>query len=134
MKNITSSLAKTLRRKQTDTERYLWRQLRAKQIKGLKFRRQVPIGPYIVDFVCFEKKLIIECDGGQHSERINEDTKRDTWLQRKGFKVLRFWNNEIIQKRQSVLDHIFQVCDEKSPSPSSPPIKGGENADTIPIQ
>ncbi|MBI2608625.1 MAG: endonuclease domain-containing protein [Deltaproteobacteria bacterium] len=109
--------AKKLRKDQTDTERHLWNSLRAKKLGGLKFRRQAPLGPYIVDFVCLEKKVIIECDGSQHIENENQDIKRDAWLKSQGFKVLRFWNNIIFQETESVLEEIFNKCHEESPSP-----------------
>ena len=87
MKNI-NTLARNLRKRSTDTERFLWKYLRTKQLEGFKFRRQQPIGSYIVDFVCFEKKIVIEADGGQHSEsrEREKDKKRDEWLRGQGFK------------------------------------------------
>ena len=88
-----NTIAKTLRKRPTDTEKVLWRHLRAKQMEGHKFRRQKPIGKYIVDFVCHEKQLVIEVDGGQHS--IDRDTERDKWLNEQGYMVLRFWNKEL---------------------------------------
>jgi len=100
--------AKTLRKRSTDVEMFMWRHLRAKQLKGLKFRRQQPIGSYIVDFVCFEKKVIIEVDGGQHS--VETDKERDEWLKSQGFKVLRFWNNEVLTNTQGVLEVIRNNC------------------------
>ncbi|MBI4743833.1 MAG: endonuclease domain-containing protein [Actinobacteria bacterium] len=102
MKNITKQLRKNL----TDAERLLWRHLRAKQLEGMKFRRQEPIGKYIVDFVCFEKKVIIEVDGGQHSEETEKDNERDEWFKIQGFKVLRFWNNEVLTNTEGVLEAI----------------------------
>jgi len=88
--------ARELRKNPTEAERKLWAHLRLCQICGYKFRRQHPVGPYIVDFVCIEKKLIIEVDGGQHNEKRIYDAKREKWLEEKGFKVLRFWNNELL--------------------------------------
>ena len=101
--------AKTLRDRSTDAEMLLWRHLRAKQLEGLKFRRQQPIGRYIVDFVCFERKIIVEVDGGQH---LNSDTDkgRDNVLKTQGFKVLRFWNNEVLTDIQGVLEMIRVNC------------------------
>ena len=82
-----------------------------KQMEGLKFRRQQPIDKYIVDFVCFEHRIIIEVDGGQHAaENNNKDKERDTCLQRYGFKVLRFWNNEVLQNTNEVLAVIRENC------------------------
>jgi very-short-patch-repair endonuclease len=106
----------------TQAERKLWRSLRNKQL-GVKFRRQVPIGRYIVDFVCINENLIIEIDGGEHFEKEN-DKIRDKWFHVQGYKVLRFWNNEVLRNIDGVLQRIIE---EISPSPLSPPIKGGES-------
>jgi very-short-patch-repair endonuclease len=89
--------ARELRKNPTEAERKLWAHLRLRQIGGYKFRRQHPLGPYIVDVVCIEKKLIVEVDGGQHDEKRFYDAKRDKWLEEKGFKVIRFWNNEVLR-------------------------------------
>ena len=90
--------ARTLRSHLTDAEQVLWRHLRMRQLGGCKFRRQRPIGPYIVDFVCLEKKLIVELDGGQHTEQHRYDTLRDRWLNFQGYEVLRFWNDDVLTK------------------------------------
>ena len=84
---------------------------------GFKFRQQAPIGPYIVDFVCFEKKVIIECDGGQHAESTCKDQRRDKWLAGQGFHVLRFWNHDFLQNKEGVLEVILRACCNKTPSP-----------------
>jgi len=101
-------IAKKLRRESTDTERVLWQNLRAKQLDRLKFRRQQLIGQYIVDFVCFEKKIIIELDGGQHAqpEANQKDKKRDDWFEEQGYKVLRFWDHDVLTNIQGVLEQI----------------------------
>jgi very-short-patch-repair endonuclease len=117
--------AKTLRKKPTDAENKLWQHLRAKRLFGLKFRRQEPIGGYIADFVCLEKKVIIELDGGQHSEKPEKDQERDEWLKAEGFRVLRFWNNDVFKQTNDILEMIAKTC-MQTPSPSSPPLKGGE--------
>jgi very-short-patch-repair endonuclease len=114
--------AKDLRRNSTDAERFLWKHLCLKQVEGLKFRRQEPIGNYIVDFVCYEKSIVVEVDGGQHSDAV--DSHRDNWLRSQGFIVLRFWNNEVLTKIEGVLEMILRNCFQESPSPT-PPIKGG---------
>lgn len=88
--------AKALRKNSTDIEKILWQKLRNRQLNGYKFKRQVPIGSYIVDFVCTAAKLIIEVDGGQHSEQIDYDAKRTKFLESKNFTVVRFWNNEVL--------------------------------------
>lgn len=118
--------AKNLRKNTTDTERHLWRHLRAKRFAGLKFRRQAPIGPYIVDFVCHEKRLVIECDGGQHASQVDQDQKRDRWLVIQGFKVLRFWDHEVLQNTEAILESIWTACHPDHPPLSPLPSKGGE--------
>ncbi len=109
-------------KKSTDAERLLWKHLKAKQLGGLKFRRQQPMKDYIVDFVCFEKGIVIEVDGGQHYEN-KDDKKRDEWLRGEGFKVLRFWNNEVLKNINGVLKEIWNNCFNHPPL--TPPIKGG---------
>ena len=103
--NLTEP-ARNLRKNSTDPERLLWRHLKAKQLDGLKFRRQEQIGPFIADFVCYEKALIIEADGGHHALEQEKDVERTRWLNAQGFKVLRFWNNEILTNLEGVLDTI----------------------------
>ena len=105
MSNLTP-MARDLRKSSTDAERLLWRHLRAKQLEGLKFRRQEQIGRYIVDFVCYEKELIIEADGGHHALEREKDEERTRWLRSQGFEVLRFWNNEILSNTEGVLEVI----------------------------
>ena len=102
-------LSRILRIWQTDTERLLWKHLHNRQLIGFKFRRQQVIGPYIVDLVCFETRLIVELDGGQHTEQQTEDTNRTTFLESQGFKVVRFWNNEVFENIEGVLDSIRSV-------------------------
>ena len=101
--------AKNLRHNQTDAEGLLWYYIRSKQLGGFKFKRQQIIGKYIVDFVCFEKELIIELDGSQHGEIdiIKSDKIRDDFLKYRGFKILRFWNGEIYKNCFEVLDFIY---------------------------
>jgi very-short-patch-repair endonuclease len=101
--------ARVLRKNLTDAEQLFWQHLRLRQINGYKFRRQRPIGSYIVDFVCLEKRLIIELDGGQHAEKVKYDTERDTWLEAQGFTVLRFWNNEVIHNIDGVKETILKA-------------------------
>jgi len=110
-------LAKNLRKRPTDVENLLWLHLKSKNMAGLKFRRQQPIDEFIVDFVCFEKKLVIELDGGQHlkERNIQKDKERDEWLKGRGYRVLRIFNNEVLENLEGVLDHIWNHC--KSPSP-----------------
>ena len=108
--NRITTLGKVLRTRPTDAEQLLWRHLRMKQMEGLKFRRQQPIDNYIVDFVCFDNRIIIEVDGGQHAAEHNKDRERDSYLQQFGFKVLRFWNNEVLQNTNGVLEIIRENC------------------------
>jgi len=117
------SVAKTLRKKSTRSERLLWRNLRAKQMKGFKFRRQEPIGNYIVDFVCFESQVVIEVDGSQHMVEVAKDKERERWLRSQGFTILRFWNNEVLRNMEGVLEIIRLTC--LCHPPFIPPIKGG---------
>jgi very-short-patch-repair endonuclease len=122
--------AKALRSNLTDAEQKLWYHLRAHRFLGRKFKRQKPMGRYVVDFVCLEEKLIIELDGGQHAENVEYDHVRDSWLRSEGYTVLRFWNNELINEMEGVLERIRLVFDSGSQtlSPSPSPVNGrGEN-------
>lgn len=111
--------AKNLRKNQTDAERLLWNSLRNRQLANKKFRRQHVVGPYIVDFVCLETKLVIEIDGGQHLEQMDYDENRTTYLQSLGYKVIRFWNNEVLRETDAVLNAIYvAIADSSSPQPS----------------
>jgi very-short-patch-repair endonuclease len=98
--------ARLLRKNQTDAEQLLWKQLRNRQLYNCKFRRQFPIAPYIADFACLELKLIIELDGGQHANQAHYDDQRTLFLEQRGFKVLRFWNNEVIDNMAGVFESI----------------------------
>jgi len=106
-----AAFARRLRRAQTDAERALWTRLQNKQLEGIKFRRQQPIGPYIVDFVTFDKRLVLEIDGGQHSEdeTRTRDAARTMWLETNGYRVLRFWDNEVFTNIGGVLEKIRQA-------------------------
>jgi very-short-patch-repair endonuclease len=108
------AFAKSLRVNATDAEIMLWRLLRSRRLASMKFRRQVPIGPWIVDFVSFEQRLIVEADGSQHAE-CEDDKRRDYDLSERGFRVLRFWNNDILLQSQSVLEMIFDSATHPSP-------------------
>lgn len=112
----------------TDTERVLWRRLRQRQIGGLKFRHQHPIEKFVVDFVCLERKLIVELDGSQHVEMMGEDEKRTAFLQHRGYKVIRFWNNQVFDDIEGVLSEIaFELNDD--PHPYLSPARGkGKNS------
>ncbi len=112
MTELQGGRARELRRNMTDAERALWRELRGGALGG-KFRRQAPLGRYIVDFVCLEKHLIVEVDGGQHAEN-RSDQERDRWLESQGFRVLRFWNNEVLGNMSGVLEVIAEALRDRS--------------------
>jgi very-short-patch-repair endonuclease len=101
----------------TDAERRLWFALKDRRFDTFKFRRQVPIGPYIADFVCFEARLGVEVDGGQHAESAR-DGERDVWLTRNAFRVVRYWNNDVLQNLEGVLTDLAAELN-KTPHPSS---------------
>ena len=111
MGNNPVTLARNLRRKQTDAERKMWRVLRGRQFENSKFRRQEPIGQYIVDFVSLERQLIIEIDGGQHNQQpeIEKDEVRTKRLEKKGFKVIRFWNTDVLLNIEGVAIRILDA-------------------------
>jgi very-short-patch-repair endonuclease len=108
---VEKTIARKLRRDQTDAERTLWAKLKSKQLGGAKFRRQQPIGPYIVDFVNFDGRLVVEIDGSQHNEEKirSKDENRTVWLRERGYEVLRFWDNEVLQNVDGVLERISEV-------------------------
>ena len=112
---MTNPRARQLRASQTDAERLLWLRLRDRRLNGAKFRRQVPLGPYIVDFVCMESKLVVELDGGQHGEQVSYDAARTEFLKTQGFRVLRFWNNELLENEQGVLTTIVNELTGSTP-------------------
>ncbi len=112
--------AKTLRTNQTDAEKALWYHLRAHRFMGLKFKRQKPISGYIVDFVCWEQKVVIELDGGQHAEQIEYDIRRTQYLEGEGYRVLRFWNNQVLDELESVLEAIrLEIALSPTPLPQA---------------
>ncbi len=103
--------ARQLRSDSTNAERLLWSELRDRRLMGLKFRRQRPVGPYILDFLCVDRKLVIEPDGGQHQQRIECDGRRTRWLESEGYTVLRFWNHEVFEDIDSVLSSILLILE-----------------------
>jgi very-short-patch-repair endonuclease len=103
--------ARRLRTNLTDAERTLWRHLRLRQVNGLRFRRQQPIGRFVADFACLERRLLIELDGGQHAERSEEDAGRTAWLEKQGFRVLRFWNNDVLRDPLAVVEAIAAAAE-----------------------
>jgi len=115
--NVTkTSLARQLRKNSTRAERKLLRYLRARSLGGFKFVRQEPIGPYVVDFVCREQRLVIEVDGGQHAES-KRDAIRDQWLVEHRYRILRFWNNDVLENIEGVWDTISAASARSSFSP-----------------
>jgi very-short-patch-repair endonuclease len=123
--------ARQLRRNQTDAERELWARLRSRQLFGFKFRRQYPIGSFITDFCCFEQHLVVELDGGQHAEQTEADQRRSDLLTRHGYRVLRFWDNDVMQNMNGVLQRITEALSSSNvnltPSPvPSPRGRGSE--------
>ena len=106
---MASRNARELRVNQTDAETRLWLLLRGRRLADAKFRRQTPIGPYIVDFLCFEARLIVELDGGQHAVNLAADDERTAWLEGQGFRVLRFWNNDVLDNTEGVVERILMA-------------------------
>jgi very-short-patch-repair endonuclease len=115
--------ARGLRRRQTDAERRLWARLRDRRLLGAKFARQVPIGPYVVDFCCRERKVIVELDGGQHAVQPRADRERTVFLEALGYCVLRFWNNEALGNTDGMLERIARALAAR-PSPRPSPQRG----------
>ena len=105
----SASHTKYLRSRMTDAEWKLWYRLRGGRFEGMKFRRQVPLGPYVVDFLCERANLVVEVDGGQHAERIDHDVARSEWLSARGYRILRFWNNDVLANLDGVLEVMRQA-------------------------
>ena len=115
--------ARNLRSNMTDAERAFWHRVRQKQVEEFRFRRQVPIGPYIVDFARLDAKLVVEIDGGQHGNDV--DNTRDEWLSARGYRVVRFWNNDVLENIDGVLIRLIEVL-RSTPHPNPPPQGGRE--------
>jgi len=113
---MVSPLARRLRKTPTDAEIRLWSRLRRKQLEGARFRRQQPIGPYVADFFCPEARLIVEVDGGQHAQDQIRDAVRTRWLEGRGYRVLRFWNNDVLANTDGVVLAIRDALDVHPPS------------------
>ena len=101
-----NSLARALRKNSTEAERCLWSRLRGRRLDGVKFRRQQVLGPYVVDFLCLDPKVVIEVDGGQHTEQVSNDLQRTEYLKVSGYHVIRFWNHEVLGDPDAVLESI----------------------------
>ncbi len=117
--------ARQLRLEHTRAERLLWSKLRNRQLGGWKFKRQVPRGRYIVDFLCSEAGLVVELDGGQHSDQVDYDERRTEWLEAGGLRVIRFWNLAIREDLTAVCDAVLAACGGDCPSPSQRPAAAG---------
>ena len=126
---LAQERARTLRRSPTDAERRLWHYLRRRHLHGARFRRQFCIGPFIVDFVSLDAMLVIELDGSQHQAAIAYDAHRSRFLKQRGFRILRFWDNEVLAKTEAVLEVIGRVLEE-APHPNLPP-QAGEGAESV---
>ena len=100
---IAVTRARRLRRDQTEAERRLWSRLRGHQVDGVQFRRQQPLGPYIVDFVCLSHRVVVELDGSQHADQEAYDDERTKWLKEQGFRVMRFWNDIALRETDGVI-------------------------------
>ena len=122
--HLSKQRARTLRKNMTEAERKLWGRLRGQQL-GIRFRRQAILGRYIVDFVCLDPKIIIEVDGSQHADDVHYDEQRTKWLESLGYRVLRYWNNEVLQQLDIVLEAIWKACFD-FPHPASPPSPAGK--------
>jgi very-short-patch-repair endonuclease len=117
--------ARELRQRSTDSERRLWHWLRNRQIDGVKFRRQVPIGVYVVDFVAADRRLVVEIDGGQHVLQEEYDRRRTVWLEAQGYQVIRFWSNEVLKNTEGVIEAISTALKLRPPHPDPLPPFGG---------
>ncbi len=120
--NRTNAHAATLRRNQTNAERTMWFALRDRRLAGFKFRRQVSVGPYVVDFLCVEARLVVELDGGQHETGL--DAGREQAIRALGFGVVRFWNNEIGSNLEGVLAHLLRTLEARAAALTQPSPRG----------
>ena len=124
-KIILGKLQRALRNRPTEAEHRLWQYLRGRQLAGCKFRRQHPYGDYILDFACLERKIALELDGGQHADDVAYDTGRSRFLENAGFKVLRFWNHDVFDNIEGVVEVILDsLVPPAAPSPPNPPLEG----------
>ena len=115
--SIATSRARALRSNMTDAERKLWYAFRDRRFADFKFRRQVPIGPFIADFICYDARVVVEVDGGQHADSAS-DARRDRWFAANDFLVLRFWNNDVLKNREGVLISVLEVLHQRTPHPA----------------
>jgi len=122
MKKQNVSRARELRRASTDAEQLLWRHLRNRNLSGHKFSRQEPIGPYVVDFVCRRRRLVVELDGGQHADQASADARRTAALEHLGYRVVRYWNNDVLSNVEGVLRQITSELERTPPHPDPLPV------------
>jgi len=120
---MASPIARRLRKTPTDAEKRLWSCIREKQLDGFRFRRQQSIGDYVADFFCPQAKLIVEVDGGQHADSARDDV-RTQWLESQGYRVVRFWNNDVLGNTDGVVERILEALRAGPPTPTLP-LKGG---------
>lgn len=120
----TLAIAKKLRKQSTDAELRLWYYLRAKRTLNIKWRRQHPIPPYVTDFYCYQAKLVVELDGGQHE--AEQDSRRTAYIRSQGIEVIRFWNNDVLLNTEAVVDEILRVVQMRTLSPGPSPAGRGE--------
>ena len=106
---MANEFARKLRKEMTEAERFVWARIRYRQLGGFKFRRQVPVGSYIADFVCYEARLILELDGSQHAFQTEYDAERTRWLEAQGFRVFRMWNHEVFEDWDNVAERIWEL-------------------------
>ena len=124
-KIIGNKLQRKLRNAPTGAEHRLWQYLRNRQLEGCKFRRQHPFGDYILDFACLERKVVVELDGGHHADNVQYDNARTGYLEQRGYRVLRFWNNEVFENIEGVAEVILSMLAQRAtPSPPNPPLEG----------
>ncbi len=122
---LTRDNIRRMRTYPTDAERRLWDRLRRKRIAGARFRRQYPLGQYIVDFACLPARLIVEVDGGQHSDNTDADGVRIAWLESQGYAVIRFWNNDVLSKTDVVIERIEEIVQTRLDTPPPTPSRKG---------
>ena len=116
-RDLATSRARSLRLNMTDAERKLWYAFRDRRFADFKFRRQVPIGPFIADFICYDARVVIEVDGSQHADS-SSDARRDRWFAANDFLVLRFWNNDVLRNREGVLISVLETLHQRTPHPA----------------
>jgi very-short-patch-repair endonuclease len=114
-----TALAQSLRNHATDAERHFWRHLSRRQLRGYKFSRQMPIGPFVCDFLCRDAQLVVEIDGGQHDRNADRDASHTHYLEAEGFRVIRFWNNDVLENVEGVLTSILGAL-QAGPPPTPP--------------